>query len=85
MKYQGNHMWRLQMNNEVPEVKVGLRPKLGGGKLGRSHFAAIFQKAANKFQLKFVRLNSRLFGTLVRKTKECGTLGQTSARTYGWF
>lgn len=85
VKYQGNHMWRLQMTNEVPEVKAGLRPKLAGGKLGRSPFAAVFQKKANKIHLKFVRLTSRGFNELVVKTKEQGTLGQTSARSYGWL
>ena len=43
-KYQeGNAMWRLQMRNEVPEVRRGLRP-LVDGTLGRSHYVAIFER-----------------------------------------
>ena len=28
LKYQENAMWRVQMNNDVPEVRAGLRPRL---------------------------------------------------------
>ena len=48
MKYQGNHMWRLQMNNDVPEVRAGLRPMGKDGKLGRSPYVAVFERIPRK-------------------------------------
>jgi HKD family nuclease len=86
MKYQGNHMWRLQMNNTVPEVKDGLRPKDKNGKLGRSPYVAVFRRG-NKGQsisLGFVHLKDKNFSALRKQTIETGTLGKTTAREYGW-
>lgn len=87
MKYQGNHMWRLQMNDDVPEVKIGLRPKLPNGKLGRSPYVAVFQKtdAVDRYVLKFVELGSKEFRLLKRSSVNEGAIGRTSAREYGWF
>jgi HKD family nuclease len=86
MKYQGNHMWRLQMNNNVPEVKAGLRPIEKNGKLGRSPYVAVFTRGAKgqPISLDFVDLNGREFAKLRKRTVETGTLGQTTAREYGW-
>jgi HKD family nuclease len=87
MKYQGNHMWRLQLNKEVPEVKVGLRPKLPTGKLGRSPFVAVFERKseAAHFSLRFVRLNGSTFRRLVAQSKRSKSYGRTTARQYGWY
>jgi HKD family nuclease len=86
MKYQQNHMWRLQMNNEVPEVKTGLRPTNSAGKLGRSNKVAVFTRTADKntFNLRFLDLGSRQFSNLKNKSKLFGTMGRTAARYYGW-
>lgn len=86
MKYQGNHMWRLQMNNSVPEVKAGLRPKKKNGKRGRSPYVAIFSrnKPGGVIDLKFINLNGKDFSELRKRTIASGTLGKTSAREYGW-
>lgn len=86
MKYQGNHMWRLQMNNSVPEVKVGLRPKDKNGKLGRSPYAAVFkrEKKGKPISLSFIDLKDKEFSELRKQTIETGTLGKTTAREYGW-
>ena len=86
MKYQGNHMWRLQMNNNVPEVKAGLRPKGKTGKLGRSPYVAVFTRGAkgHPTSLGFVHLKGGEFAKLRKQTVETGTLGKTTAREYGW-
>lgn len=86
MKYQGNHMWRLQMNNDVPEVKVGLRPKMKNGKLGRSPYVAVFTRnpAEGAIDLKFIDLKGKKFADLKAQTLKSGTLGKTPAREYGW-
>jgi len=86
MKYQAkNGMWRLQMNPTIPEVEIGLRPKIPGG-LGRSPHVAIFTKtkADDTFQLKFILDTSVAYTRLQSKSEKTGTLGQTSARKYGW-
>jgi len=86
MKYQQNHMWRLQMNNDVPEVRRGLRPRLPDGSLGRSHDVAVFTRASNPdlLDLRFVKLNSKAFRQLKKKSSRFGTIGHTAARSYGW-
>lgn len=90
LKYQGNHMWRLQMNNEVPEVERGLRPKLPGGRLGRSEFVAVVERIPNDtaFDLRFVSLQSQEFAKLRRRSADLGTVGHTTTtsagRVYGW-
>jgi HKD family nuclease len=86
MKYQGNHMWRLQMNNTVPEVKSGLRPSNPDGSLGRSPYVAVFSRAVGQkvTKLGFVRIKSRDFRELRQRTISSGTLGTTTAREYGW-
>ena len=86
MKYQSdNGMWRLQMNKSIPEVEIGLRPQVPGG-LGRSPHVAIFTKtkAADTFRLRFILDTSTSYSRLQSKSKKTGTLGQTSARKYGW-
>lgn len=87
MKYQGNHMWRLQMNNEVPEVRSGLRPYLPGGGLGRSPYVAVFSRtpSPDTFTLRFLKLGSSKFKRLLAQSMKSGTLGRTSARQYGWL
>jgi hypothetical protein len=86
LKYQENAMWRLQMNNEVPEVAVGLRPRVNG-RLGRSPFAAVFTRLrqANMFRLRFVPVTGNEYRTIRRRSREHGTLGRTSSREYGWY
>jgi len=90
MKYQGNHMWRLQMNNEVPEVRAGLRPRLPTGKLGRSEYVAVITRMAERgtYDLAFLHLDSQDFAELQTRSQELGTVGHTTAtssgRMYGW-
>jgi len=86
MKYQQNHMWRLQMNNDVPEVRVGLRPHMSDGSLGRSPFVAVFTRTdkVDTYNLRFVDLSSTAFKNLRDKSIRHGTIGHTSARQYGW-
>ncbi len=90
IKYQGNHMWRLQMNNDVPEVRKGLRPKLPGGKLGRSEYVAVFSRTKNQhvYELRFLLLSSKEFAALQKRSNQLGTVGHTTAtasgRIYGW-
>ncbi len=86
MKYQENHMWRLQMNNTIPEVCKGLRPILKDGKMGRSPYVAVFNKIPKKngFEVRFIKLDSRKFKKLLAITKKTGTFGRTTARQYGW-
>jgi len=87
MRFQENHMWRLQMNNDVPEVAHGLRPTLENGSLGRSEFVAVFNRIENSsmFDLSFIKLGSKDFDLLREKSLDHGTLGSTTAREYGWF
>jgi len=87
MVYQQNHMWRLQMNNQIPEVKLGLRPKLPNGKLGRSPYVAVFRKTEIRgiFDLEFMDLKSNKFAKLLNESARKGTVGHTTARQYGWF
>lgn len=87
MKYQGNHMWRLQMNNDVPEVAGGLRPQLANGKLGRSPWVAVFERTnmENTYTLRFVGIKSKEHAKLKRESARKGTAGRTSAREYGWY
>lgn len=86
MKYQKNSMWRLQMNNEVPEVAVGLRPRLPNGKLGRSPYVAVFGRTndPNRFSLRFLRYDGQAYSRLLKRSERIGTVGRTSARSYGW-
>jgi HKD family nuclease len=86
MKYQQNHMWRLQMNNEVPEVRTGLRPLLPDGSLGRSPYVAVFKRTKwpDTFDLQFLKVSSPAFSKLKDESERRGTVGRTSARQYGW-
>ncbi len=87
MKYQGNHMWRLQMTKDVPEVAKGLRPVRSDGKLGRSPWVAVFKRTEWKdtYTLIFVRLHNKEHRKLRRQSINTGTHGKTTAREYGWF
>jgi len=84
-KYQGNAMWRLQMRNEIPEVRRGLRPILDG-RLGRSPYVAVFERdrARNSFKLRFIRENSDAYRRIKRDAEINGTIGHTTTRQYGW-
>ena len=86
MKYQKNHMWRLQMNKKVPEVQRGLRPKRADGKLGRSNDVAVFTRTeqADLFEINFMKINSQAFKKLKNKSTQYGAIGRTTARSYGW-
>lgn len=86
MKYQGNHMWRLQLTNEVPEVAAGLRPRNKNGELGRSPYVAVIERTNKKstYRLRFVHLASAKFKGLVKRSSELATYGKTTARQYGW-
>ncbi|MGN6653972.1 MAG: phospholipase D-like domain-containing protein [Rhodanobacter sp.] len=86
MKYQKNHMWRLQLTSAIPEVASGLRPVQEDGSLGRSPYVAVIERTQAKttYRLRFVGLTSRDFRRLESKSRELGTLGRTSARKYGW-
>jgi hypothetical protein len=90
LKYQENAMWRVQMNNDVPEVRAGLRPRLPDGALGRSEFVAVFTRLnrTDYFGLNFLRINSPEFARLKEKSSELGTSSRTRAgvdgRDYGW-
>jgi len=87
MKYQDNHMWRLQMTRDVPEVARGLRPVEQNGKLGRSPWVAVFTRNAepDTYVLTFVRLDSKAHRALRQRSLEKGSHGTTTAREYGWF
>lgn len=87
MVYQQNHMWRLQMNNNIPEVKKGLRPKLPNGKLGRSPYVVVFTKEDTEsvFGIRFIKLESSAFKKLLNESARKGAVGRTTARQYGWF
>lgn len=86
MKFQKNRMWRLQLNTQVPEVLSGLRPKNSDGSLGRSPYVAIFERTQeeNLYTLRFVRIDSKIFKTILAESLKKGTVGKTSARQYGW-
>ena len=77
-------MWRLQMNNAVPEVKTGLRPLKKDGKLGRSPYVAAFERAPGIITLRFIQLGGKKFAALRERTLKSGTLGKTTAREYSW-
>ena len=81
--YFGNHMWRFQLPQEIPEVQKGLRRRVGG-KLLRSGYAAVFERKKNTVDLRFVKLTSSEFKALRKATEQAGTLGRTTAREYGW-
>lgn len=85
MKYQVNSMWRLQLTRDIPEVAHGLRPTIDG-RLGRSPFVAVFERVPGRseFKLKFIHVDSTDFSLIKEKSMKMGTLGQTSARIYGW-
>lgn len=86
LKYQENSMWRLQMNNDVPEVSTGLRPRVNG-RLGRSPYAAVFARlnAASEFNLRFIRVTGAEYRRICKRSDKHGTLGRTSSRQYGWY
>ena len=86
MKYQKNHMWRLQMTVSVPEVRDGLRPRGQDGKLGRSPYVAVFERTPGNqaVRIRFLELNSKKFAALRKRTIRSGTLGRTTTREYGW-
>ncbi len=87
LKYQArNSMWRLQLNNKVPEVRIGLRPRRPNGTLGRSPYVAIIKRTVppGSFLLRFFRHGSKDFRSLEKRSQEFGTVGHTTARTYGW-
>ncbi len=87
MVYQQNHMWRLQMNNQIPEVKKGLRPTLPNGKLGRSPYVVVFTKMKTRglFRIEFIDVKSVSFEKIRSNSARYGTVGHTTARQYGWF
>ena len=86
MKYQENHMWRLQLKSAVPEVRVGLRPVGKDGKLSRSPYVAVFKRTMKKeiIQLRFLNKDSEQFDKIRTRTMRSGTMGRTTAREYGW-
>jgi HKD family nuclease len=87
LKYQVNAMWRLQMNNEIPEVAIGLRPRDPvSGELGRSPFVAVISRTddRNSYVLRFIRDDGEEYRDLRRRSERAGTSGRTSARRYGW-
>lgn len=86
LKFQANHMWRLQLTNEVPEVAAGLRPVMPTGALDRSPYVLIIDRTntVNVFDLRFIKLNSKAFRKIVIDSKSFGTYGKTIARQYGW-
>lgn len=78
-------MWRLQMNNEVPEVARGLRPRdKRTGKLGRSPYVAVFDRGDDRrtYFLRFIRDDSAEYSELRRRSVKSS--GRTSSRRYGW-
>jgi hypothetical protein len=90
VKYQENGMWRVQMNNEVPEVRVGLRPTLPDGSLGRSEYVAVFARRgeADPIALTFLHVDSDEFTALKNRSQDLGTSSRTrpgsDGRDYGW-
>ena len=80
LKYRPNFMWRLELNNQVPEVAVGL--KVG---MERSPYVAVVTKeGGNRFALRFIRDDSAEYAALQAKSTAIGTLKRTSSRFYGW-
>lgn len=81
-KYRNNAMWRLNLPNEIPEVKNDLRPK---GK--RSLLVAVFTKKGmhGPVKLEFIARNSKRFKDIENKSNLLGTIGKTSSRLYGWY
>lgn len=79
VNFYGNHMWRLNLPQSIPEVAKGLRP--GGG---MSPFVAVFERAGNYILLHFIKVKSHKFISLRNETMNAGTLGRTTAREYGW-
>lgn len=87
LKYQSdNGMWRLQMTNDVPEVRTGLRP-LVRGRLGRSPFVAVFERLGGRrtFRLRFISDRGAEYRRIRKRSENSGTIGETSARRYGWY
>ena len=73
------------MNNEVPEVAVGLRPD-ENGRQGRSPFVAVFRRLQrNLISLRFIRETSAEFNEIKNRSRRVGALGRTTARQYGWY
>ncbi len=87
LKYQDNHMWRLQLNRNVPEVATGLRPENEMGQLDRSPYVAIFERidGNKRFRLHFQRVNSSKHRHVRSQSAKIGTIGKTTAREYGWY
>lgn len=86
-KYRSdNGMWRLGMSNDVPEVSIGLRPKLKGGGWRRSPWVAVFSVFDGEpdYQLGFVGDNSQEYLELQRTSRRVGAVGNTGKRKYGW-
>lgn len=82
--YQQNSMWRLQFNQQVPEVQTGLRKRVKG-KLLRSEFVAVFTRQNQRFKLEFIKDTSSTYKQLIKKSRLANTWGQTTARQYGWI
>lgn len=85
--YRGNQMWRLQLTNAVPEVRMGLRPALPNGGYGRSPYVAVFERSEHPGTLRlwFVGVATDAAHDLESRSGEHGTSRRTSARAYGWF
>jgi HKD family nuclease len=87
LRYQGNGMWRLQMNSQIPEVASGLRPRnRKTGKLDRSPYVAVFARSENRhtYFLRFIHESSDEYVALRTQSSLSGTSGRTRARRYGW-
>ncbi len=70
LRYQENGMWRLQMNSNIPEVAVGLRPRdRRTGQLGRSPHVAVFTRTEDRqtYFLRFIRDDSTEYADLRRE------------------
>lgn len=87
LNYRPNHMWRLQLSIDIPEVATGLRPKSQSGQLERSPYVAIFERidGNNRFRLHFQRVNSSGHRHVRSQSAKIGTIGKTTAREYGWY
>ncbi len=87
LRYQQNGMWRLQMNADVPEVAIGLRPRDSKThRLLRSPFVAVFIRSTSSqtYFLRFIKETSGDYQELRQHSELTGTIGRTSARQYGW-
>ncbi len=82
--YFGNQMWRLTLPQAIPEVRMGLRKRVGG-KLLRSSFIAVFEKSNKRVVLTFILSDGVAYKKLRDDTIKMGTLGRTTAREYGWL